>query len=131
MKVLLVSPDPATRQVMELVVRGFERRVGERTTFLRASDGVEALEIARREHPDAVVADEIASHAGAFSLARDLRGGVEPYLGAIVILLERKHDAWLAEWSGADAWFLKPPDPFALADRLAAILVGRTEEERV
>lgn len=131
MKVLLVSPDPATRQVMELAVRGLERRLGERPTFLRASDGVEGLELARHEHPDAVVADEIASRAGAFSLARDLRGGVQPYLGAIVILLERKHDAWLADWSGADAWFLKPPDPFALAERLATILEGRTEKERV
>lgn len=131
MKVLLVSPDPATRQMMELAVRGLERRRGERFTFLRAADGVDGLEIARRERPDAVVADEIASRAGAFSLARDLRGGVEPYLGAIVILLERKHDAWLADWSGADAWFLKPPDPFALAERLAAILEGRTEKERV
>ena len=131
MKVLLVSPDPATRQVMELAVRGLERGLGERPTFLRASDGVEGLELARREHPDAVVADEIASRAGAFSLARDLRGGVQPYLGAIVILLERKHDAWLADWSGADAWFLKPPDPFALAERLATTLEGRTEKERV
>jgi hypothetical protein len=35
-----------------------------------------------------------------------------------VILLDRKHDAWLAKWSGADAWFVKPVDPFELADRL-------------
>ncbi len=47
----------------------------------------------------------------------------------IVILLERKHDAWLARWSGADAWFVKPVDPFELADRLLELV--EREGERV
>jgi DNA-binding response OmpR family regulator len=130
-KVLLVSPDPQTLTTMQLVVAGIERRLGERLAFVRAADGVEGLEVARRERPDAVVADEIASRAGAFSLARELRGGFEPYPGPIVILLERRHDAWLAEWSGADAWFVKPPDPFEVADRLSQLVLSRTEREQV
>jgi DNA-binding response OmpR family regulator len=65
-----------------------------------------------------IVADEIASRAGAFSLARSLRDDARPYGGVIVILLDRPQDAWLARWSGADAWFVKPVDPFELADRL-------------
>jgi DNA-binding response OmpR family regulator len=128
-KVLLVSPDPQTLTMMQLVVSGIERRLGETLAFVRAADGVEGLEVARRERPDAVVADEIASRAGAFSLARDLRGAFEPYPGPIVILLERRQDAWLAEWSGADAWFVKPPDPFQVADRLVQLIIPRTERE--
>lgn len=124
MKVLLVSPDPETRQLMSLVVTGIQRRLGEPLEFLEAADGVKGLAVAMRERPDAVLADEIASHAGAFSLARDLRGGTERYPGAILILLDRRHDAWLARWSGADAWFVKPVDPFEVADRLLE-LVGR------
>ena len=69
-----------------------------------------------------IVADEIASRAGAFALARSLRDGLEPYRGVIVILLARRHDAWLASWSGADAWFVKPVDPFELADRLLELV---------
>ena len=46
--------------------------------------------------------------------------------GAIVILLDRKHDAWLARWSGANAWFVKPADPFELADRVLELV---TEKE--
>jgi DNA-binding response OmpR family regulator len=69
-----------------------------------------------------IVADEIASRAGAFALAKQLRDADDPYPGVIVILLERKHDAWLAEWSGADAWFVKPVDPFELADRLLELV---------
>ena len=55
-------------------------------------------------------------------MARDLRGAVEPYRGPIVIVLERKHDVGLARWSGADAWFVRPVDPFELADRLVELI---------
>jgi DNA-binding response OmpR family regulator len=127
-KVLLVSPDPRSRELMALVVASIERRLATSLEFVEASNGERGLALARRERPDVIVADEIASRAGAFALARDLRGATDPYPGAIVILLERKHDAWLARWSGADAWFVKPVDPFEVADRLVE-LVTRTEEK--
>ncbi|HEX9716518.1 MAG TPA: hypothetical protein VGA93_01075 [Actinomycetota bacterium] len=118
MKVLLVSPQPESRELMRLAVASIERRVGGELEFVEAADGEQGLRIAFRERPDAVVADEFASRMGAFALAKDLRGAEEPYPGAIVIVLERRQDAWLAKWSGADAWFVKPVDPFELADRL-------------
>lgn len=122
MKVLLVSPDAEARDLLSISVGSIERRLGERVSFLEARDGEQGGRIGLRERPDAVVADEIASRAGAFSLARDLRGAVEPYRGPIVIVLERKHDAWLARWSGADAWLVRPVDPFELADRLVELI---------
>ena len=42
--------------------------------------------------------------------------------GVVVVLLDRSQDQWLAKWSGADAWFVKPVDPFALADRVVDLL---------
>jgi CheY-like chemotaxis protein len=117
-KVLLMSPDQASRELMALTVRSIERRLGSPIAFLEASDGVRAARVARREAPDVIVADEIASRAGAFSVAMDLRNQQRPFPGAIIVLLERKHDAWLAKWSGADAWFVKPVDPFELAERV-------------
>ncbi|MFM8999617.1 MAG: two-component system response regulator [Actinomycetota bacterium] len=126
MDVLLVAADPATRELMRLTVRSIERRLGTPIRFLEAPDGERGVAVALRERPDAVVADEIMSPAGAFALARDLRGQAEPYPGSIVILLDRRQDEWLARWSGADAWFVKPVDPFALADRLLGLV---TEKE--
>jgi DNA-binding response OmpR family regulator len=122
--VLLVSPDPKSRELMALAVRSIERRTGRGIEFLEASDGERGIRIARRERPDVIVADEIASRAGAFALAMGLRDAEAPFPGAIVILLERRHDAWLAKWSGADAWFVKPVDPFELADRVLALAGG-------
>ena len=45
--------------------------------------------------------------------------------GVIVILLERRQDEWLAKWSGADAWFVRPVDPFELADRVLELVMAK------
>lgn len=121
-----MSPDERSRDLAALAVRSIERRLGSELRFRAARDGVLGLKAALRDRPDVIVADEIASRAGAFGLARSLRDDAEPYTGIIVILLERKHDTWLAKWSGADAWFVKPVDPFELADRLLELV---TEKE--
>jgi DNA-binding response OmpR family regulator len=120
--VLLVSPDPQSRDLMALAVRSIERRLAQELTFRAAKNGELGIRAALRDRPDIVVADEIASRAGAFALARALRDDAQPYTGVIVILLERKHDAWLARWSGADAWYVKPVDPFEVADRLLELV---------
>jgi len=124
--VLLVSPDPRSRESMALAVRSIERALGTELRFRAAANGELGIRAALRDRPDVIVADEIASRAGAFALAKELREGTaEPYDGIIVILLERKHDAWLARWSGADAWFVKPVDPFALAERVLELVTQK------
>jgi CheY-like chemotaxis protein len=133
-EVLLVSPDPASRELMALVVRSIERRLGNELRFRAAANGELGTRSALRDRPEIVVADEIASRAGAFGLTKTLRDDPEPFAGVIVILLERKQDAWLAKWSGADAWYIKPADPFEVADRLFELLEERgllPQEERV
>jgi DNA-binding response OmpR family regulator len=124
--VLLVSPDERSRELTALTVRSIERGLGSELRFRAARNGDLGLKAALRDRPGVIVADEIASRAGAFGLARSLRDDADPYTGIIVILLERKHDTWLAKWSGADAWFVKPVDPFELADRLLELV---TEKE--
>jgi DNA-binding response OmpR family regulator len=120
--VLLVSPDPASRALMALAMRSVERALGTELRFRAAANGELGIRAALRDRPDVVVADEIASRAGAFALAKALRDDTDPYAGVIMILLERSHDAWLARWSGADAWFVRPVDPFELADRLLELV---------
>lgn len=129
-----MSPDPRSRELMALAVRSIERRVGHQLRFRAASDGKLGIAAALRDRPQIVIADEIASHAGAFALAKSLRDDPVPFDGVIVVLLERRHDAWLARWSGADAWFVKPADPFEVADRTLELLEERgllPQEERV
>ena len=120
--VVLVSPDARSRELMALTVRSIERRLGQELRFRAAADGDLGTRVTLRDRPEIVVADELASRAGAFSLAKTLRDDGDPYTGVIVILLERRQDAWLARWSGADAWFVKPADPFEVAARLWELL---------
>lgn len=126
MKALVISPDPALRHQLRTAIRGLERRTAEPWTVSEAADGRQGLRVAWRELPDLVVADEIASGAGAFAVARDLKGATEPFPGAVILILARAQDEWLARWSGADGWLTKPVDPFALADA-AGDLVDRKE----
>jgi DNA-binding response OmpR family regulator len=123
--VLLVSPDERTRDLVALSVRSIERRLGSPLRFRAARDGDLGARAALRDRPDVIVADEIASRAGAFSLSRTIRDDPDPYRGVIVILLDRAYDAWLAKWSGADAWFVKPVDPFEIADRLLELVTEK------
>jgi DNA-binding response OmpR family regulator len=125
MKALLVSSSPSVRETMAIAVAGIQRKVGGPLEFLEAANGELGVRATWREHPDVVVADEMSSRAGAFALARDLRGATVPYQGVIVILLDRPHDAWLANWSGADAWFVKPFDPFELADTVLELVTTK------
>ena len=128
MKALLISADPRVREWMALAVRSAARRVGEEFETLEARDGLAGLALAWRNLPDVVVADEITSRAGAFAVARDLKAADPPFPGLVIILLERPVDQWLARWSGADAWFVKPVNPFELGDAVAKFLeAGRKE----
>jgi DNA-binding response OmpR family regulator len=119
---LIISADPDLREQLRVAVRSAERQTEEPWRPLEATNGIEGMRIAWREMPDLVVADEIASGAGAFAVARDLKGAAEPFPGAVIIVLARKQDEWLARWSGADAWVTKPVDPFLLADKVLEVL---------
>jgi DNA-binding response OmpR family regulator len=130
MKMLLVSSDPTVREMMKLAVGGVRRAATAQreVEFIEATDGKQGIARAWRHMPEIVVADEIASRAGAFALAKDLKSAQKPFPGKVIILLDRSQDAWLASWSGADAWFVKPVNPFDLADTVAAFLnEGRKE----
>lgn len=127
MRVLLVSVDPSVRETMALTTRSVRRGLDEPFETLEAADGLRGIAMAWRYLPDVVIADEITSRAGAFALARDLKGADPPFPGAVLILLDRAQDAWLAKWSGADAWFVKPVNPFELADKVAEFAATRKE----
>ena len=130
MRALLISSDPATREWIGLTVRTVERSQGRPFESIEASDGLRGIALAWRYRPDLVFADEITSGAGAFAVARELKGAAPPFEGRVVILLDRSQDAWLARWSGADAWFVKPVNPFEVADAVARLL-GLPREEAV
>jgi DNA-binding response OmpR family regulator len=130
MKALLISADPELRALLGVALGSARRATRQGWDFLEAANGIEGIRVAWRELPDVVVADEIASGAGAFAVAKDLRGAERPFPGAIIIILARPQDAWLAKWSGADAWFPRPVDPFALSETVVELAGQPAGKER-
>jgi DNA-binding response OmpR family regulator len=107
MKILVVSEDP---RALDFV----RTSVGSDATYSSASNGLEAIRVAAVETPECVIADETTEPFGAFGLSRELKMlGIPP---RVIVILERSQDTWLAKWSGADRWFVRPVDPFELAE---------------
>ncbi len=127
MKALVISADEEVRRQLSVAVRAVERSTGEPWEYLESANGLEGIRRAWRDRPEVVVVDEIVTGAGGFAVTKDLKGATEPFSGAVIIVLARSQDEWLAEWSGADAWFVHPVDPFAIGDKLTE-LVGQTQE---
>lgn len=107
MKILVVSEDPRARDWVRL-------SIGSDVNYIDAANGLEALRLGQTEEPDVVIADETTEPYGAFGLARELKALPRP--PRVIVLLERAQDNWLAKWSGADHWLLRPIDPFELAE---------------
>ena len=116
MKILVVSEDP---RMLDWV----RASVGDDAAYLFAANGLEALRVADEDRPDIVIADETTEPFGAFGLSRELKMKENP--SRVVVLLERAEDRWLAKWSGADRAFVRPIDPFELAEAVRTLnLVG-------
>ena len=112
MKILVVSEDPR-------MLDWIRASVGGDATYVFASNGIEALRMMGDERPDMVIADETTEPFGAFGLSRELKVLENP--ARVVVILERSQDVWLAKWSGADRWFVRPVDPFELAEAVRTL----------
>lgn len=106
MKALVASEDPRSRSWVRFAL-------GSDWEIIEASDGLEAKYLVEQEPPDLLIVDETMEHYGAFGMVREAK--LLPHPPAAIIFLERAQDAWLAKWANADAWFVRPVDPFALA----------------
>jgi DNA-binding response OmpR family regulator len=76
---------------------------------------------------DVIVADADTAPAGGFYLCREVksRGWTGRDVPPVVLLLARDQDRYLASWAQADAYCLKPLDPFDLAAAVEAVAAGR------
>ena len=73
---------------------------------------------------DVAILDGEAQPTGGMGLARQFKYELKR-CPAIVVLVARKQDAWLAEWSLADAVISRPIDPMDAAAVVAALLRAR------
>lgn len=102
-------------------------RPGTMVSRVRAGRDVEAA-VAEIE-PDLVILDLQIGNMGGAACARHLR--LESGAGrlpetAVLMLLDRDADVWIAKEAGADGWLVKPLDSLRLRRAATALLDGET-----
>jgi len=97
------------------------------TEVLRVTAGAEVVAATAEIEPDLVILDLQIGNMGGMAACMALRleegaGRLDPV--AVLMLLDRPHDAFLARRSQADGWITKPLDPFNLRRAAKVLFAG-------
>src|SRR5689334_22495391 len=103
-KILLADDHPHILRLLEICLQG------DGHTFLTATDGTEALELTRAEHPDLVILDVVMPGLDGYRVLHRIRS--DPDLrGTLVVMLsaqDQPEDIALGLDVGADCYLCKP-----------------------
>jgi len=123
--ILVVDDDPFIARLLEIELRaaGYEVRV--------ANDGARALELAREDCPELVLADVMMPNMDGFELTRQLRQDSRTSAVSVIMLTARGLSADKLEGFavGADDYIVKPFDTPELLARIRGVL-RRAKEMR-
>lgn len=124
--VLIASDSAHVRDEVKAVLNPREVTVHEVTS------GADVLAAALDDRPDLVVCDLQIGNMGGMATCLELRleegaGRLEHV--AVLMLLDRRPDVFLARRAEADGWVVKPVDPIRLRRAITALLDGGTYED--
>jgi CheY-like chemotaxis protein len=122
--ILVASDAPSVRRQLRSTTAGPD------VTVIEARSGPDVVEACLSETPpDLVVVDMQMGNMGGMAVCLELRLN-ESYLDvphvAVLMLLDRRPDVFLARRSGAEGWLVKPLDPQRLRRAVRALLAGGT-----
>jgi DNA-binding response OmpR family regulator len=124
--VLIASDIPSLRQELVTMIEGPEIDIEE------AASGPEVLEMVRDGGIDLVIADLQIGSMGGMAICMELRHD-ESYLPndpvAVLMLLDRRADVFLARRCGADGFLVKPLDPQRVRTAVRQVLAGEEYED--
>ena len=116
--VLVVDDDAGFRAYVRAALEGDEFRI------IEGANAADAVEVALRERPDAILLDWRMPGGSGIMACRKLRA--DPTLQGVRIAmitgLDDERDRTLARHAGADAFLIKDPDPDALARQVRRLL---------
>ena len=125
---MCVNDDADQLELLEMQLRLAHYRV------LRAFDGLEAYEIAKREHPDLVISDVNMPRAGGIELCRALRTDTNLSTIPILLVSAMRKDAESAVEglrAGADEYLEAPYSPMHLIALVARLIERKRGEDKL
>jgi two-component system phosphate regulon response regulator PhoB len=117
-KILIAEDDPTVRSLIRMTLDSGQ------TEIFEVEDGIEALEVARRELPELIFLDWSMPGSSGIEVCRALRA--EPLTADIkVVMLTARSDSHDREEgfaAGADEYVTKPFSPLHLLDKVIEVL---------
>ena len=125
-KTILIADDDL--EVLALVAHQLKAALD--VEVLEASDGEEALEVAREHRPDLVVLDVMMPAMSGWEVCRAIRDDADIAETGIIMLtgIGERLNEMTSPLYGADAYVDKPFEPSELAEVVRQLLGGRTSE---
>jgi CheY-like chemotaxis protein len=117
-KLLIVDDEDGVRALVRMTLDNGLYEI------IEASDGLEALDLAKEHHPDLVLLDVMLPDLSGMDVCRKIKDDPDLASTTVVMLTARAQTADLgdAEGAGADGYFTKPFSPIALTRKVESIL---------
>lgn len=125
--VLLYSDDITTRDAVRAAVGRRPAKDVEVTAWRECATAAAVIEAVESVHFDLLVLDGEAVPVGGLGLCRQLKSEIYE-CPPVLVLTGRPQDGWLAAWSYADYVVPHPLDPIALANGVAEVVRGGTDD---
>jgi DNA-binding response OmpR family regulator len=122
--VLVFSDDPAVRERIRMAIGRRPASDVRQVRYLEASTGAEVVAAVDAGGIDLLLLDGEAHPTGGMGISRQLKNEIDD-CPLICLVLARKDDRWLANWSQADATLAHPLDPLHAAEVVADLLRRR------
>ena len=127
--VLVYATDPVVRDQVRLAIGRSPAQGVDKVRYVDTDDAAKAIACADARVPDLLVLDGEAWPTGGLGLCRQLKNELTPCPPAIV-LIGRRDDRWLGQWSQADAVLMHPIDAIELARTAVRLLTADKELTR-
>jgi DNA-binding response OmpR family regulator len=117
-KLLIVDDEAGVRALVRMTLDSGVYEIFE------ASEGFEALDLAREHRPDLVLLDVMLPDVSGMDVCRKIKDDPDLASTTVVMLTARAqtNDVGDAEEAGADGYFTKPFSPIALTRKVESIL---------
>jgi DNA-binding response OmpR family regulator len=124
LRVLVYSDDRTVREQVQLLLGPRPAAGLPAVEYLECATEPAVIRVMDSGVVDLAILDGEATPAGGMGICRQLKAEIYQ-CPQILVLIARPQDAWLANWSQADATVLTPLDPIEFPRAVAELLRGR------